>query len=218
MKPLLKFLFVFFVVSTSGLALAAKEIKTEDFSGWMEGYDTFTFDEDRNAFLFFNEDRRGTYEKVMLESVVIYSRDAEKNPVIADKATAYFSQGVQDLLERKGIVASEPGPGVGRLKLAITGFEISKEGLKGYHVLPVAAVFRGAQEASGKVAAYIDTRFEGEVVDSVDGERIIAIVAKGVQETSKRSGDSLRFEDVQPTLDLWLERFDKTLDDYLAKR
>ena len=56
------------------------------------------------------------------------------------------------------------------------------------------------------------------MVDSINGERIMAIVAKGVQETSKRSGDSLRFEDVQPTLDLWLERFDKTLDDYLAKR
>ena len=30
------------------------------------------------------------------------------------------------------------------------------------------------------------------------------IVAKGILETEKRSGDELSFEDVQPTLDLWL--------------
>ena len=82
----------------------------------------------------------------------------------------------------------------------------------------MGAVFRVAQTATGKVSTYIDSMFEAEMVDSVSGERAAAIVTKGVQETEKRSGDELDFEDVKPILDLWLAQYDKTLNDFLATR
>jgi hypothetical protein len=82
----------------------------------------------------------------------------------------------------------------------------------------VSAVFRGAQAATGKVATYIDTMFEAEMTDSVSGVRIAAIVAKGIEETEKRSGDTLDFDDVKPTLDKWLAQYDRTLDGLLAKK
>ena len=85
--------------------------------------------------------------------------------------------------------------------MAITGAEKSKEDLKAYNFVPVAAVFRGAQAATGNVSTYIDTMFEAEMVDSVSGERVAAIVAKGIEETEKRSSDNLTFDDVKPTLD-----------------
>ena len=217
-KPLATAFFAFAIIIATPAVWAAKQIKTSDFSGWMEGYDTFTFSKERNAFLFFNEEKRGSYHKLLLDSVVIYSLDAEQHPVVAKKAAAHLEQGMRDLLARKGLSASEPGPGTARLKLAITGVEKPQEGLKAYHALPVAGIFRGAQAVSGKAATYIDTQFEGEVTDSVSGERVMAIVAKGILETDKRSGDELSFEDVQPTLDLWLERYDETLDEYLAKQ
>ena len=89
------------------------------------------------------------------------------------------------------MAASDPGPGILRIKLAITAVEKSKEDLKAYNFVPVAAVFRGAQAATGNVTTYIDAMFEAEMVDSVSGERVAAIVAKGIEETEKRSGDDL---------------------------
>ena len=104
------------------------------------------------------------------------------------------------------------------LRVAITGTEKSKEDLKAYNFVPVAAVFRAGQAATGKVATYIDTMMEAEMTDSVTGMRVMAVVQKGIGETEKRSGDELTFEDVVPMLDIWLQTYDKTLDNFLAKR
>ena len=218
MRSITRLLLVLLVITSSTLAMAARELKTKDFSGWMNDYDSLVFSEERNAFLFFNEDKRGTYSKVILEEVVIYSENGEAGGQIAEESTSYLSKGLAELLASKGLAASDPGPGILRLKLAITAVEKSKEDLKVYNFVPVAAVFRGAQAASGNVATYIDAMFEAEMVDSVSGERVAAIVAKGIEETEKRSGDDLTFDDVKPTLDKWLAQYSETLDRYLAKR
>lgn len=218
MKKLIKFLIPLSIVLFSGLLHAAKEVDEKDFSGWLENYDTLKFDEERNAFLFLNEEKRGKYSKVFLESVVLYAKEGDAKTENALKASGYLEAGVKDILTRKGIAASEPGPGVLRARLAITGVEKSKEELKAYNFIPVSAVFRGAQAATGNVATYIDTMFEAEMVDSVSGERVAAVVAKGISETEKRSGDELTFKDVQPTLDQWLKQYEKTIDRFLANR
>ncbi len=201
-----------------GQGLAAKEVTTRDFSGWMDEYSNLVFSEELNAFVFFNEAKRGQYQKVFLDEVTIYSQNAEANPDIANQATEYLLEGGRKLLTERDLMAAEPGPGVLRYRMAITGVKKSKESLKPYHVLPVAAVFRGAQEASGNVASYIDAMFEAELTDSVTGERAAAIVRRGIAATEKRSGDQLEFEDLIPTLDVWLEAYGETLDAFLAKR
>lgn len=202
----------------SAAGQAAKEVSTKDFSGWMKDYDSLVFSEERNAFVFFNENKRGKYQKLMLESVEIFSPDSDADPKVAAKASEYLEAGCRKIAEEKGILATEAGPGVVTYKLAITGVAKTKEGLKAYHIVPVSAVFRGAQEASGNVPTYIDAMFEGEMVDSVSGERVAAIVRKGISETEKRSGDSFRFEDVQPTLDAWLAAWSETIDTIIARR
>jgi hypothetical protein len=206
------------LILSATTSLAQRTVKTADFSGWMSNYETLTYDEERNAFIFENEVKRGAYDSIILESVVLHGVGAEKNPEIADEAIRYLEKGIREMLARKAMGADKPGPGVLRMTVAITGVRKSKEGLKPQHVLPVAAVFRGAQEVSGNVGTYIDTRFEGEIVDSVSGERVVAIVAKGIEDTSKRSGDVLDFEDVQPTLDRWLGQLEENLERNLAAR
>lgn len=201
-----------------GTSMAAKELKTKDFSGWLKNYDTLTYSEDRNAFLFSNEEYRGSFEKVMLDPVELYSAKGNSNNEDAAQAAAYLNDGIRKLFSDKGILATEPGPKVARLKLAITGVEKTKEELKAYNLIPVSAVFRGAQAATGNVATYIATMFEGEAVDSTSGDRVLAIVIKSISETSKRSGDILTFEDFKPTLDQWLEQFSHTVDQYVQKK
>ena len=195
---------------------AARELKEKDFSGWMDSYEGLVYNEERNAFLYLNEARRGSYSRVLLREVSVFSEDSKTEGELAQRASAYLTAGVKELLADRDILATAPGPAVLQLSIAITGVEKPKEDVKAYNFVPVAAVFRGAQAATGNVATYLDTMFEAELVDSQSGERMGAIVAKTVEETEKRSGDALEFEDVVPTLDKWLGQFGKTLDGYLA--
>ncbi len=59
---------------------------------------------------FFNEEKRGQYQKVLLDSVSVYSRDSDGETSIAEKASDYLESGVKQLLAERKIGASEPGP------------------------------------------------------------------------------------------------------------
>ena len=218
MKNVLGVLTVLAVLGSTSASFAAREVGSEDFSGWMEDYSSMTYVEESNAFLFENKEKRGKYKKVMLQSVTVYAKNAKANDGIADQSSDYLTEGVRNLLEQKGVLAQEPGPDVLRYSMAITGVEKSKEELKAHNLFPVSALFRGATAATGNLSTYIDAMFEAEMTDSLTGERVLATVRKGIAETEKTSGDELTFEDVRPTLDLWLETFAQTLDDFLAKR
>jgi hypothetical protein len=217
MKTMIRLLTITLLLG-SAFTLAQRDVKTKDFSGWMSEYDSLVFVEEKNAYLFSNEALRGKYEKVLLDSVELFSETGEADSKHAIRARDYMKNGLQQIIEEKGIAASEPGPGVARLKIAITGVEKSKEDLKAYNFIPVSAVFRGAQAATGNVATYMATMFEGEATDSVSGDRILAIVAKGIEETEKRSGDDITFEDFKPTLDKWLAQYSQTMDEFLARK
>lgn len=217
MKTSTRLIGLLLILSSTAL-MAAKEIKTKDFSGWLDDYDTLTYNEERNAFLFSNKEYRGAFEKVLLDPVELYSASGKANGEEATKAVAYLDKGLRKILSDNGILATEPGPKVARLRLAITGVEKTKEELKAHNIIPVSAIFRGAQAATGKVATYLATMFEGEAVDSVSGDRALAIVIKSISETSKRSGDILTFEDFKPTLDQWLAQYSRTIDEYVAKK
>ena len=218
MKMLQFFSLLLLLASFSGWSNAAKEISDKDFSGWLDDYDSLEFNEAKNSFIFFNEEARGKYDKVLLESVAVYSVNSKANKVMASKATDYLREGVLKVLTDSDILATEAGPTVLRYSMAITGVEKTKDELKAHNIIPVSALFRGAQEVSGKVSTYIDSMFEAELVDSVTGDRVAATVRKGIGETTKRSGDELTFEDVKPTLDLWLEEYAQTLKEFLAQR
>ncbi len=218
MKSLLNFVLALSVVFSSSLVMAQKDIAPADFSGWLDDYDKLVFNQELNQFVFFNEEARGKYDKVMLQSVTVYAVDAKSNRSVATASSDYLTKGARRVLEEKGVLAQEPGPGVLRYHMAITGVEKSKEDLKAHNLIPVSALFRGAKAATGNLNTYIDAMFEAELVDSVTGERVAATVRKGVGTTDKKSGDELDFDDVKPTLDMWLESYSKTLDEFLARR
>ena len=56
------------------------------------------------------------------------------------------------------------------------------------------------------------------MTDSVTGVRVGAVLQKGIGETEKRSGDKLVFEDVVPMPGIWLQAYEKALDNFLSKR
>ncbi len=196
----------------------AKDVKTKDFSGLMQNYENLVYVEDRNAFLFTNEEKRGTYQAIVLGDVTVYGANVEKNNEMATQASEYMREGLLAMLREEGVLAEEAGPGVATLSIAITGAEKSVESMKPYDVVPVRAVFRGAKAATGNLKSFIDVMFEGEAVDSVSGARIMAIVTRDYADADKKSGDEFTFDDLVPTLDRWLAQYRETLRGYLAKR
>jgi hypothetical protein len=136
----------------AGVALSlmgARTLDDSDFSGYLKNYDQLKFVEERNAFVFMNESAKGKYQKIHLDSVTIYSKTKEENAVIAKKASEYLENGIRQLLEKKGLAASTSAQGVLDLRLAITGTEKSSEDLKAYNLIPVSAIFRAGQAATG---------------------------------------------------------------------
>ena len=92
MRSITRLLIVLLVAASSTLAMANREVDTKDFSGWMKDYDSLTYNEERNAFLFFNEDKRGAYNKILLDKVVIYSENREPAGEIAEEAASAASE------------------------------------------------------------------------------------------------------------------------------
>lgn len=218
MKTILNISFAMALALGVSIPAQAQKVKTKDFSGWMENYETLVYVEDRNAFVFSNEAKRGTYEKVLLQEVSLFGTNVKAGGDLAIEASDYLREGILQIFEEEGVLATVPGPKVARLSLAITGVEKSVESMKPRDVIPVAAVFRGAKAATGKLNTYIDVMFEGEATDSVTGERLMAIVTRDYGDTDKKSGDEMEFEDLLPTLDRWLAQYRVTVNEFLAKR
>jgi uncharacterized protein DUF3313 len=218
MNKLLNLSLVMTLLIGVSIPAQAQKVKTKDFSGWLENYETLVYVEDRNAFVFSNEAKAGTYEKVMLQEVSLFGTNVKAGGELAIEASDYLREGILQIFEEEGVLATEPGPKVARLSLAITGVEKSVESMKPRDVIPVAAVFRGAKAATGKLNTYIDVMFEGEATDSVTGERLMAIVTRDYGDTDKKSGDEMEFEDLLPTLDRWLAQYRVTVNEFLAKR
>ena len=202
------------ILSVTAPFAFAQKVKKKDFSGWMENYESLEYIQDRNVFLFSNDSKRGHYEKVRLVDVTLYGEGLKADGEIAQRAASYLRDGVNQIFEEKGVLATETGPKVAKLSLAITGVEKSVESLKAHNLVPVSAVFRGAKAATGNLNTYIDVMFEGEATDSVTGERLMAIVAKGIGTTDKKSKAELEFEDLVPTQDRLLATYRQTIKEF----
>jgi hypothetical protein len=105
---------------------------------------------------------------------------------------------------RKGIaaripLATEPGPGVLRLRFAITAVGTEEAALKPYQYIPVAFLVTAAtgRAVDAKIAVEI------EAVDSVTGERMGAAVREG--RGAQLKGKELTLADVQAQLGKWLD-------------
>jgi hypothetical protein len=113
----------------------------------------------------------------------------------------YLDKGLQDKLGAKVTLVSEPGPGVLRIRPAITAVAPQTVGLKPYQVIPIAFIITSAK-GRGKEAA-ISVEFD--VVDSVTGERMGASVRKGIGAKLASDKAPLSLHDVQPLLDKWID-------------
>jgi hypothetical protein len=145
----------------------------------------------------------GAYQSVLLDPTQYYPAPKATAQVPASTLTAvsnYVDKEMRAKLLSKLSIASEPGPGVLRLRLAITAEGSKTPNLKPYQYIPFAFI---ATEVigRGKVATI---KIEAELVDSVSGELMGAAVRDGVGAKLANDKAVLELKDLQPLLDKWI--------------
>jgi len=146
----------------------------------------------------------GMYKAVMIDPTQYYPAPAPSEQVSSRTLTDisnYLDKGLRDKLGAKLTIVSEPGPGVLRIRPAITAVAPKNAALKPYQMVPVAFVVSSVA-GRGKEASI---QVEVDVVDSVTGERMGASVRKGVGAKLASDQAALTLTDVQPLLNQWID-------------
>ena len=146
----------------------------------------------------------GSYSKFIIEPVVVRFHDKAKGSKISRTDLAHLKQymftAVYNAISDRYGVVTNPGPGVARVRVAITDIKGSKT-LQ--NIIPMAKM-----AGTGLGGASI----EAEIVDSQTGKQIGALVE--TQSGNRFSFDGLsKWGDTEAVMKDWAQRFRKRLDE-----
>ncbi len=186
-------------------------------SGFLGDYSQLTksTEEDPALLSYVNRKVRwGQYDAIIIQVVQLWgSPDLEKlSPDDAQMLTDYAFHTLHEHLGRDFRILDEPGPGVIRLRAAITearGAAVARRAAS--TVMPQAAIVSGIVGNTADTAITVGTiSIEVELLDSLSGEPLHSAADR--RSGRKRiSGMTLRWVDVQEALDFWAERLRERL-------
>ena len=187
----------------------------QDYSGYLGNYQDLKEVEGPHGekFLRYSNPRLNpaNYSAVIIEKVEFYPRPeptAQLSQETIDQIGAYLTDTLRQKIGEKVQVVDRPGPGVARLKVAITGVAGEKEGLKPYQIIPVAFVVTMASRGVSGTPEEAKLVVEARATDSVSGETLIKVVRVGTGEGLKKNAAGEReisLESVKPLIDRWAE-------------
>jgi hypothetical protein len=146
----------------------------------------------------------GAYQKVLLDPAQYYPTPKPTEQVEAQTLAEirnHLDKGLHAKLGAKVTLATEAGPGVLRVRPAITAVGSKAVGLKPYQVIPIAFVISSVKGRGQEATIQVEV----EVTDSVTGERMGAVVRKGVGAKLASDKAKLALGNVQPLLDKWID-------------
>jgi hypothetical protein len=197
------------------LALLAGPVGAQQNSGFLSDYSKLTPAADNpKVSLWISKDFDfKPYHKVMLDPVEVWvnptseykgaSPDALKG--IADRFTSSFKRALQPGYQ----LVNKPGPGVLHIRLAVTGLNLAKPGLKPHHVLPVVFVLRAATGAITAQDVVLTAEME---VRSPDDKVVAAALATGTGDSTVKPDQDVTWQDVQGITDSWAQGLRRRLD------
>lgn len=154
------------------------------------------------------------YNAIQIDSVTLW-RDAKTEDVSAEdqqRLTDYLYKALNDQLSKDYRMAEGPGPGVLRLRAAITEAKGSKVVMDTItSIVPqlrlattIVGMAAGTSVLVGKAGV------EGELTDSVSGRRLAAFVDER-QGTKALRGGIKKWSDVERAFDYWAQRLRERL-------
>ena len=154
-----------------------------------------------------NEERLADYSKFLVDPVKIHFHEGAKgrdtdSATLRRLKTALHAAIVESLSSPYSVV-SQPGPGVARLRVAITDI---KKDTAALNILPTTRVTGvGLGGAS----------MEGELVDSQSGDQIAAVIQSQQGDVLSLDGYK-KWSSAEAVLKAWAKQFRKRLDDVKA--
>lgn len=197
-------------VALMGCAITKQSSDVET-SGFLGDYSKLKAGQEGEALLvYLNPTARWSeYDKILIESVTLW-RDAETDDLPAEEAqrlTDYLYAAFHKELGRDYQIVDMPGPGVLRLRAAVTETKGAKVVMNTVtSVIPqlrLLATLGGM--ATGTAALVGKAGVEAELTDSLSGERLAAAV-DARQGTKAVRGGVGKWSDVEQAFDDWAER------------
>jgi hypothetical protein len=197
-----------------GTALLAGCMSTKpdqsNYSGWMKDYSNLTEFKTATGGTSMRwispSLKKGQYSAVMIDPIAYYPAppaDSQVPQKTIQALPTYLMQQLRNNLGSNIEIVQQAGPGVLRLRAAITGVDTPTEGLQAYEVIPVALVFAGVTTATGHRDHNTLVYMEAQLIDSQSGDLLAKAVRKGIGENLKNKNAEMTLEDAKPVLDNW---------------
>lgn len=155
--------------------------------------------------------RFSAYDTVLIEPVTIWASDrSSMNEVSEEDRTMlvdYLHTAVTDALSRDYGIATVPGPGVMRLRLAITEASQAPVVMSTVsNVVPQMLLISNIKKMATGTQAFVgDAAVEGELLDSLTGERLAAFVDKRSGGKSVERIGAGAWDDFRNACKVWAE-------------
>ena len=144
------------------------------------------------------------YRKFMLDPVVVHFAPNAKGTAISPgelkKLADYFHDRAVEELSKRYQVVQKPGPGVLRVRAAITDIEKTTPIMNIHPAMKMSGIGLGGAS------------MEAEAIDSQTRERVIAVVDSRQGSRASIGAGLQTFGHAKQVMDFWIERFIKQLD------
>lgn len=118
------------------------------------------------------------YDSVIIDPVTTVVASPDVSPAVTDQLAAYLNESLRSQLAGELNVVSSPGPKTLRVRTGLTDVisaDQAGKGVTAIHAAPRATL--SGNLGSAAVASFVsNVAFEGEILDSATGERLVALV------------------------------------------
>jgi hypothetical protein len=155
-----------------------------------------------------------SYTKIIIEPVTFWgSSTSDASTATQQMLCDYLYNALNTTLAQNLQIVTEPGPNTMVLRIALTDVTGSTPGLRTISVVvPQARLLTAlGNVVTGNQAFAGSAQGEGELTDSVTGERLAAFVDRTQAAASLSNADSWRWGDVKTVMDSWVVLIQKRL-------
>ncbi|QRY80517.1 DUF3313 domain-containing protein [Pseudomonas sp. PDNC002] len=146
------------------------------------------------------------YSSVLVERPVYYpppKPSANLDQKTLDEIPDYLKQQVELQLGSRYRIVQQADRDTLVLRTAISGVDVSNEGLHAYEVIPIALVVAATSTAIGTRDQDTEVYVEFEALDGATSKPVAKVVRKGAGKTLENSSTHLTLDDLKPVLDGW---------------
>ena len=155
------------------------------------------------------------FDRILLEPVVFWGSSARNlSPSDRDQLRLYFENAFKRAVGPAYPVVLEPGPGVMRVRAALTGLtptERQQVAPSSRSVDPYAPPIATVERSVGWASV------EAELLDSESGERLYAVVARRRADALPSARGLRKWGHVEQVIDTWVRTFRAQLDAWHAR-